>query len=134
MAFTDDAILAAIRAAAALRGQPLSHGRYDEVSREVGGPSATRIIQRFGSWRAACSQAGVTSGTAGRAYEQRWDRAAVVAAVAEYLASPGRPATYTDYVDWARDRDRPSGATVRNVLGGWNAAKLAARNLGEDPG
>ena len=87
MTFTEDQILDAIRAAADRCGQPLSHGRYDGVSREVAGPSSARIIQRFGSWGRACAAAGVTSAAAAREYAQRWDRAAVLAAVAEYLNS-----------------------------------------------
>lgn len=125
--FSDEDILDALRAAAAQCGEPLSHTRYDAVSRSVGGPSSARIIQRFGSWRSACQAAGVTSGAAVREYQQRWDRAAVVAAVADYLASEGCTGSYADYTAWAAAEDgRPSGATVRNVMGGWNAAKQRA--------
>lgn len=125
--FTDEQILAALRTAAGRCGEPLSHARYDNVSREVSGPSSARIIQRFGSWRRACAAAGVAAGTPARAYTPRWDRAGVRAAVADYLASEGCPGTYADYEGWARaDPDRPSGATVRNILGGWKAAKEAA--------
>lgn len=127
MTFTEDQILDAIRAAADRCGQPLSHGRYDGVSREVAGPSSARIIQRFGSWGRACAAAGVTSAAAAREYAQRWDRAAVLAAVAEYLNSEGAAGTYADYVRWAQSGpERPSGATVRNVLGAWSAAKADA--------
>jgi hypothetical protein len=126
-AFTDDQILEAIRAAARRCGEPLSHSRYDGVSGDVAGPSSARIVQRFGTWRQACSAAGVAAGSAGREYVQRWDRASVVIAVAQYLASEGCPRTYAGYEQWARaGADRPSGATVRNVLGGWRAAKAAA--------
>lgn len=126
-AFTDDQILNAIRAAASSCGEPLSHTRYDSVSRDVAGPSSARIIQRFGSWSQACSAAGVTSGIAARDYAPRWDRVSVTAAVAAYLASEECPGTYAGYEVWARaGADRPSGATVRNVLGGWSAAKAAA--------
>jgi Homing endonuclease associated repeat len=125
--FTDDEILHAIRAAARRCGEPLSHGRYDSVSRDVAGPSSARVIQRFGSWRQACSAAGVTSGVPARDYVTRWDPASVASAVSAYLASEGCPGTYAGYEEWARAHaDRPSGATVRNVLGGWSAAKAAA--------
>lgn len=130
-AFTDDEILAAIRAAADRCGQPLSHTRYAGVSQDVGGASVARIIQRFGSWRRACAQAGVATSAPGRRYEQRWDRPAVVAAVSEYFATQDCPGTYADYVVWAKDgQDRPSGATVRNVLGSWSRAKQAAAGSG----
>ncbi len=119
--FSDEDILAALRAAALEIGEPLSHGRYESLGR---GPSSARIIQRFGSWSAACAAAGVVSGSASRTYTQRWDRTAVISAVREYLITGS--GTYADYQDWARSEDRPSGATVRNVLGGWAAAKRAA--------
>jgi hypothetical protein len=124
--FTEADILRALRAAAAICGEPLSHGRYDAVAREVGGPTATRIIQRFGTWSAACAAAGVRSAAPQRAYRQLWDADRVAAAVREYLAD--EPAgTYAGYAQWARAADgRPSGTTVRNVLGNWNAAKAAA--------
>lgn len=125
--FTDDQILAALRAAAGRCGEPLSHSRYDSVSREVAGPSSARIIQRFGSWRRACAAAGVAAGSPARRYTPRWDRAGVRAAVVDYLASEDCAGTYADYEGWARaGPDRPSGATVRNILGGWQAAKQAA--------
>ncbi len=126
--FSDERILAALRGAASMCGEPLSHGRYDTVASEVGGPSSARIIQRFGSWRGACVAAGVATATAARHYASKWDSTSVAAAVAQYLASDGRTGTYSDYQDWARGRaDRPSGPTVRNVMGGWNPAKAAAR-------
>lgn len=126
--FSDDQIVAALREAARICGEPLSHGRYDAVAREVAGPSSARIIQRFGTWRTACSTAGVATTATSRRYTPRWDRTTVAAAVAQYLASPDRTGTYTDYQAWAREGEgRPSGATVRNVLGGWNDAKAAAR-------
>jgi hypothetical protein len=126
--YSDEDILGALRAAAALCGEPLSHGRYETVARDVGGPSVARIIQRYGSWRAACTAAGVASGVRVRDYQHAWDVASVTAAVAEYLAAEGSAGTFAGYVAWAKAGDgRPSGATVRNVLGGWNAAKAAAQ-------
>lgn len=119
--FSDEDILEALRHAARQLGEPLSHNKYDTVP---GGPSSARIIQRFGSWRAACGAAGVESGSPSRTYRQRWDRAAVAAAVRDFLQLGS---TYSQYEAWARENpDRPSGATVRNVLGGWAAAKAAA--------
>ena len=118
--FSDEDILAALRAVAGLLGEPLSHGKYD--SAEHSGPSSARVIQRFGSWSAACAAAGVRSGAASRTYASKWDRESVIAAV---RAFPG--STYAQYEAWAReDSARPSAATVRNVLGGWAAAKAAA--------
>lgn len=121
--YSDDDIFAAMRAAAGQCGEPLSHNRYDGVTQD--GPSAARIIQRFGSWSKACAAAGLTSAAPSRSYSHRWNHQNVSAAVAEYLRSGD--GTYAGYEAWARSApDRPSGATVRNMLGGWAAAKRAA--------
>lgn len=126
-AYTDEQILTALRAAAGLVAGPLSHGRYDALAHAVGGPSSARVIQRFGSWRRACEAAGVESGTPSRDYDRRWDRASVTDAVAQFLADED-DGTYAGYQSWAKGHsERPSGATVRNVLGSWNDAKAAAR-------
>jgi len=127
-AFTDEDILRAIRDAAERCGEPLSHARYDAVAREVHGPSSARVIQRFGTWRGACLAAGIAARAAVREYQPRWRREQVVAAIAAYLSSEDRTGTYADYERWAREGpDRPSGATVRNVMGVWSAAKAAAQ-------
>lgn len=125
--FSDDDIRRALREAAAACGEPLSHTRYDSVAASVAGPSSARVIQRFGSWREACGAAGVASSRPVREYDKRWDAARVAAAVAEYLTSGEGPPTYAGYAAWAQgSTERPSGATVRNVLGTWSAAKRAA--------
>ena len=128
-AFSDDDILRAIREAARRCGEPLSHARSDAVAREVHAPSSARVVQRFGTWRRACQAAGVAVGATVREYHPRWGREQVTAAVAGYLAEEGSLGTYADYEHWARQSpDRPSGATVRNVMGGWSAAKAAAQS------
>lgn len=125
--FSDEAILRSIRQAADACGEPLSHNRYDSVAREISGPSVTLVIQRFGGWRKACEAAGVVCAAPAREYVQRWNRDSVIAAVARYLAEPDSTGSFSGYVSWAQgDPERPSGATVRNILGGWSAAKRDA--------
>jgi hypothetical protein len=131
--FSDAEILSALRVAADRCGQPLSHTRYDAVAGSVGGPSSARIIQRFGSWSRACHEAGVSSVAASREYQKRWDAPSVTAAVMQYLESGEGPDTFAGYTAWARgNADRPSGATVRNVMGGWAAAKREATRGTDD--
>jgi hypothetical protein len=57
--WSDGAILAALRAAAALVPGRLSAQRYGGLRHRVGGPSAVVVLQRFGTWRAACEAAGI---------------------------------------------------------------------------
>ncbi|MDQ2723794.1 MAG: hypothetical protein M3Y19_10890 [Actinomycetota bacterium] len=103
---------------------PLSVAKYDAAGYE---PSSSRIIQRFGSWSAACAAAGLPSRGASRRYEPRWTGGAVTDAVVRYLAGPGASGSYAGYASWAKTADgAPSAQTVRNVLGGWAQAKAAA--------
>lgn len=118
---TDDQICARLRAAAAEHGDPLSVGRYDAGDHE---PSSARIIQRFGSWSAACTAAGLQTRAASRQYARVFDEAAVVAAVARYLGEEGSTGSYAGYARWAKDTDGvPSAQTVRNTCGSWAGAK-----------
>ena len=90
-------------------------------------PSSSRIIQRFGSWSAACAAAGLSARAATRRYRSAWGAESVIQAVARYLAGPGASGSYAGYADWAKNTDGvPSAQTVRNVLGGWAQAKAAA--------
>jgi len=114
----------ALRAAAAQVSGPMSVAKYDTAGYE---PSSSRIIQRFGSWSAACAAAGLPSRGTSRRYEPRWTVEAVTDAVARYLASAGASGSYAGYASWAKEADgAPSAQTVRNVLGGWAQAKATA--------
>lgn len=127
--FTDDQLVAALRAAAADLGEPLTAGAYDAWQR--GRPDAASpalLIRRLGSWRAACAAAGL-SANATRSTSRRWTDDEVVAIVARYLASPGATGSFADYSEWARAvADAPSGATLRQ-RGSWAAIKDRAQGL-----
>jgi hypothetical protein len=121
-------MLRALRDAANVIGQPMSTGAYEQIQRAGDLPTWLAIVHRFGTWNAACLAAGlkVNAQHAGRA--ATWDEASTAEAVAQFLADPeagGR--SFAAYAAWAKGRDGvPSGQTVRNVFGGWNAAKAAA--------
>lgn len=130
--WSDEDILDCLRQAAALHpGKPLTGHRYGKVKKVVGGPTQVRILQRFGTWLAACEAAGVRGGTAPRRrYERAWTESELLDWVAGYLAEPGMPGTYAGYDAWARrTAGAPSAQTVRNRLGGWAAVKRAAAVL-----
>jgi hypothetical protein len=125
--FADEDILEAIRAAALVHGDPLSHNRYDHYAAEHGTPTSCRITQRYGSWSAACAAAGVEAFTPRRVYTRRWTPGQMVDAVVAYLASSGSTGTFAGYDAWSRSRpDLPSSGTVRNQFGSWTAVKAAA--------
>lgn len=126
----DESILAALRSAAAVAGTPLSAERYDAIWRDHGGASAARVIQRFGSWNAACAAAGLATNRGRAAYRRSWTRESLLAAVADYLVSEGAAGSYADYARWARTtQGAPSAQTVRNYLGSWGSAKEDAAAL-----
>ena len=129
--FSDDEILGHLVRAAALAGSPLTVRMYDDVRVEFGGASSPLVLQRFGSWRQACTRAGVTPGQPLRSsYQRRWTRSEMVAHVAAYLTSDGSRGSFADYEAWARStKDAPSGQTIRTQLGSWSQAKTEALAL-----
>jgi hypothetical protein len=126
--YSDERMLRALRDAADVVGQPMSTGAYEQIQRERDLPTWLAIVHRFGTWNAACLAAGlkVNAQHSGRA--ATWDEGSTAEAVAQFLADPEAGGqSFAAYAAWAKGRDGvPSGQTVRNVFGGWNAAKAAA--------
>ena len=130
--FTDAEVLEALRAAAAVQGDPLSVDRYDAHQRAHGGPTSVRIIQRLGGWNAACRAAGLRTNAGRASYARRWTREQVLEHVAAYLAEGGS-GSYAGYAAWAKEAaGAPSGQTVRNLFDGWAAAKAAAKDAAQE--
>jgi len=131
----DGQVLDALRRAAADVGAPISAERYEHVWRDYDGVSSARLIQRFGSWNAACTAAGLPTNAGRTAYRRGWSQEQLVAAVADYLRSDGASGSYAGYDEWARaTADAPSANTVRNNLNGWANAKAGAQALIERDG
>jgi len=112
--YSDERLLAAIAAAAAELGEPLTAGAYDAWQRgRSDAASPALVIRRFGSWIEACTQAGVATNKT-RSTSRRWTDDEVVGIVASYLRAPGSTGTYADYSAWAQAQEgAPSGATLR---------------------
>lgn len=137
--FSDDALAAGLRAAAAEVGEPLAVGAYDawrarHPDQEAG--SSTLVIRRFGSWTAACSAAGVGTNKT-RSTSRRWSDDDVLAIIARFL-DEDRPGSgsYAAYVEWARAQEPgtvPSGPTLRQ-RGAWAELKAGAQALGSGGG
>jgi hypothetical protein len=123
--YSDQQLIAAIAAAAAELGEPLTSGAYDAWQRGREAASLALVIRRLGSWNQACARAGVASNKT-RSTTRRWSDDDVVAIVAAYLRSPGSTGTFADYSEWARGQDGvPSGATLRQRFP-WAEAKQRA--------
>ena len=111
--------LAEVRRVASLReGSGLSGQFYDQ--HRSGGVTKIRLIQMFGTWAAACEQAGVKAARAGRgSYTQKWDREDCLRWVLTYLRTTDSP-SFSRYDSWSRTEDgAPSGGTIRLRCGKW---------------
>jgi Homing endonuclease associated repeat len=90
------------------------------------GPSASVVVNRFGSWNAACAAAGLR--TTLPTVARRASRMDMLAAVTNYLSDGG--AGVRGYTVWARLRGAPSAGSLRKEFGSWSAAKAAATEYG----
>lgn len=130
--YTDQQLVADLRAATAELGEPLTATAYDGWQRGRDAASPALVIGRFGSWNNACTRAGVGTNKT-RSTSRRWTDEAVVGIVATYLADPHSTGSFADYTAWARTRDGvPSGATLRQRFPKWNEVKERAAALLED--
>ena len=92
-------------------------------------PTSARVIQRYGSWNAACRAAGltVTETATPRGRTSRWDDAACLGWVRAFLASDAPGRSYADFERWLQtESGSPSAQTVRNRLGAWSATVARA--------
>ena len=127
--WADEQILDVIRLAATYE-YPITTKHFEHLRSigEISAPSVPLVHMRFGGWRAACEAAGVEPGeTLRHSYESRWTDADLLRFAGQFLADESSDGTFNGFEKWlAQDDDRPSGATVRNRLGGWLDIKLAA--------
>ncbi|MFA7323647.1 MAG: hypothetical protein WC005_04735 [Candidatus Nanopelagicales bacterium] len=132
--FSDEQVIAALRAAWELAmptATGLSSNRYQELVHDgaVSGPSAVRILQRFGTWAAAAQAAGVPTGTRPhRTYESAWSDEELLDHVGAYLSDPQTTGSYVGWEAWRKTNapGAPSGPTLRNRLGSWSDIKRHA--------
>jgi len=112
----------------------LSYDKYRELvsSGQIDGPSAPRILQRFGTWVAAAGLAGVPTGTRpNRTYESAWTDAEILTYVADYLDDPRTSGSFAGWDVWKKVHasSAPSGPTLRNRIGSWSQIKQRALEM-----
>lgn len=126
-----DVVIAEIQRVAALDGGTPLGSTFFDSHRTDGLPGSGRLIQRFGTWKAACEAAGVRPIEASRTnYGTKWTDDLLLGWVREYLADPEATSSYAQFQGWLRDRKAdgaPSGQTVRNRLGTWKEILDRAR-------
>ena len=127
--WSDEQILEVIRHAATYQ-YPITTKHFEHLRSvgEISAPSVPLVYVRFGGWRAACEAAGVESSEPIRNnYESSWTDSDLLRFAGQFLADESSDGTFNGFQKWlAQDDDRPSGATVRNRLGGWLDIKPAA--------
>lgn len=131
--FPREQILEALRKAYGLRNpsmsmyainetQPLTGPFYEKLRRDgsVFGPSRARVLQVFGTWKAACEEAGVPSVDAVRdSYERLWTFEQLIEQIAEFISTAEFPSIQR-FDEWCRlDDSRASFGTIRNQIGPW---------------
>lgn len=129
--YTDADLVRALRAAAAVKGDPMTIVAYEQYVARNGGPSGVLVVKRFGTWKKACQAAGLGTNAFPGNLNRRWGQGQLVEILLDYFNSTTARGTFDDYCRWAgQNADRPSGATVRDRFGSWTAAKRAALAAG----
>lgn len=123
--WTDTKILDALKAAAVDGTAPSAiNWRYSGKR-----PSATVIINRYGSWNAACTAAGL------HVHRAPFDRDTIsddelIGYVADYLGSdplnPRDRGGVRGYTEWARSNHAPGPGALRTRFGAWSRVKALA--------
>lgn len=132
--YTREQILAALLAAYEFRNplmsmysatetRPLTGPYYEDLVKKgkIFGPTRSRILQIFGTWKAACEEAGVPSVDAVRdSYELRWTDEELINQLAEFI-STSESVSVESFDAWCRlDNSRASSGTLRNQIGVWS--------------
>lgn len=125
--YTDEALLDSLRAASAAQdGRPLSTPDYrDYVTRTPGAPSHALYRLRFGSWRNACSTAGIAYNDVERVWASTFTDEDLQSAVDAFFGEHGAMGNTTQYIAWseAQQPPVPKLATLRQRLGTWNSIR-----------
>jgi len=103
--------------------EPLTGPFYEQArtSGEIVGPSMARIIQVFGTWKAACEKADVPSVDAIRnSYDRRWTDEQLVEQIAEFILTT-ESHSHEKFDEWSRPKySVASLGTIRKQLGSWS--------------
>lgn len=118
--------LAALRACADELGKPVAVADYRRWSaRRSDVPSASTLVNQFGTWSAAASAVGFPRLFApGR--PQFYSRENTLNAIRGAAAELGSPLRMSHYQRWARDNACPSLRTISRQFGTWSQAASAA--------
>ncbi|MGI8729265.1 MAG: homing endonuclease associated repeat-containing protein [Solirubrobacteraceae bacterium] len=127
-------LLQAIRRVADDLGHVPSRTSYQEAARRLGLPSLPTVANRFGTWTAAVTVAGMTPNTSPGMQARRWTPDVCWRALVNLTADLGEPPTLDQYeLLAAGSDDLPSAATVRIRLGLWSDISARLRSADAHP-
>jgi plasmid stabilization system protein ParE len=126
--FSDEQLVAGVRAVGERVGRRPSRGDYERLSKPLGLACHATVCNRFGSWSGALRAAGFETGAPARSYAKRWDARACCEALDRVADELGEWPRYGRYEQLAAGReDLPSGALLRQRLGPWSQIAAALR-------
>jgi hypothetical protein len=124
--------------AAATMAFPLSKNAYDDLIEQkfIVGPSSIRLLQVFGTWRAACNKANVESGPRGTqpGHLRKWSDQEVFGYVCDFLLDRRFRGTSSHYQEWVGCQEKlgydvPSFGTLRNTTINASWKQISTRAL-----
>lgn len=123
--WSDEQMLQALRDAQ-IYHFPLTTAAYENLISvgEINGPSIPSIINRFQTWKQACTNAGVEHVESNNNFSKLWSRGELLKFLQDFLLDPTTIESLADYEKWRnRQQERvPSETQLRTVLGGWPQA------------
>jgi DNA-binding CsgD family transcriptional regulator len=128
--FTDEQLIAGVRAVAQRVGHPPTGPEYQQLSGRLRLASHATVYMRFGSWSGVLRAAGFDVAPSARSRPATWGVAECWRALESVADQLGDPPSYNRYRRLSEQRDDlPSAATVRLRLGLWSdtAAALSER-------
>jgi DNA-binding CsgD family transcriptional regulator/plasmid stabilization system protein ParE len=126
--FSDEQLLAGVRAVAESVGHRPSRGDYERLAKPLGLACHATVCTRLGSWSGALTEAGFEPVAPVRSYSKKWDAQACWSALDGVADELGEWPRYGRYERLAAGRgDLPSGALLRKRLGPWSQIAAALR-------
>lgn len=111
--------------------KPVTMAHYRSVAPSTG-PSAETILALYGSWHAACEDAGVPAGGAAKDQgRSRWTDEELLTTAARFFDQKGAQGSMEAYAAWSKKqkRDTPSVALLRKRFGSWGQVRIRVSSL-----
>jgi hypothetical protein len=119
--YSEEDIINSINEAAYVKGEPLTFASYREFRKESekDHPSEQPIYKKFTSWKEACTNSGVQSGTKGE--NKQYSKKELSITIKNAVQEIGEPLTQSKYQQWRKNNnsDPPTVRTIERYFGSW---------------